>query len=115
MDPFDTSCVKVDPEVQRLLLYYLHHAHPNTYYPETQFNRKTKMTFRNEADAIVKSSFDDEANMYTLLASMASRMRYLERYDDQRDSSLLVSKAIAAMQKRIRENSPMTERMVFNM
>ena len=115
IDPFDSICKKIDPETHRLFTYYVHYAHPNTYHTEAKFSQRNKLTFQMDAHIVVKDSFNDEANMYTLLASMASRMKYLDNYGRQRDSAPFVAKAITAIQEQIRKDKPMTQRMVFNM
>lgn len=117
VDPFLASRVQVDSEVHRLMQYFLREAHPNTWHIQSRLSRKYRTGVQRTAEAILQTCFDSDVNLYTMLASMASRLRYLEHYDLQPDSTPYVSKAIVAVQQHIAgvSTEAYDERLIFNM
>ena len=117
VDPFLVSRIQVDSEVHRLMQYFLREAHPNTWHMQTRLSLKYRTGVRRTAEAILQTCFDSDVNLYTMLSSMASRLRYLEHYDLQPDSTPYVSKAIIAVQQHIAgvSTEAYDERLIFNM
>lgn len=115
LDPFDVSRVQMNAEVQRLMQYFLRAAYPNTWHLQSRLSKKQRSSLQRNAEVILKSCFDNDVNLFTMLAAMSSRLRYLEQYDNQSDNPEYFSKAIAAIQSHITSESAVDERLIFNM
>lgn len=110
VDPFDRSCVKVDSEVHTLLQFYLRVFHPNTWHIEAhkQSTVLAKYKYAGGAQDIVRGCFEDEMNMYCVLASMASFLQVFQQVSMSRNVNFYMSRALAATREKIKTHQQAT-------
>lgn len=113
-DPFDVTCVKVDQPIHSLLQYFLRVYYPNIWHIEREVRSDHNYLFRQDAMTLMQGCLHDEYNMYSLVASMASYMTYIDGIPVSGDGNLYVHKALRASQKYVQSGQPITTRMVFN-
>lgn len=113
-DPFDASCIKVDEHVHILLQYFLRIHHPNVWHLERVVRTDKTYAFRYDAMSVVQGCLHDEYNMYTLLASMASYMKYVDGMYFAGDGDYYIHLALQASRAYFKSRGPITERMIFN-
>jgi hypothetical protein len=110
VDPFDRSCIKVDSEVHSLLQFYLRVFHPNTWHTEAHKQSRSlgKYKYARGAHDIVQGCFEDEMNMYCVLASMASFLQVFEHVQIHRNVNYYMSRALTATRQKIEDHQQTT-------
>lgn len=110
VDPFDRSCIKVDSEVHNLLQFYQKVFHPNTWHTEAHKQPGTlgKYKYARGASDIVQGCFEDEMNMYCVLASMASVLQVFEKVKIRRTVNYYMSRALTATRAKIKTHQQAT-------
>lgn len=114
IDPFAVTCVTIGREAHQLLQYFLRVSHPRTWHTEARAFPDRSYTFKSSAFSLVQGCIENEMNMYTMLASMASQLAYFEQIVEPPEPSLLIQKALLATQKHIRTCREVDERMIFD-
>ncbi|RVX74840.1 hypothetical protein B0A52_01117 [Exophiala mesophila] len=114
IDPFDASCIRVDEHAHILLQYFLRIHHPNIWHLEKAVRTDKTYDFRYDAISVIQGCLHDKYNMYTLLASMASYMKYVDGMYFAGDGDYYVHLALQASRAHFERQRPVTERMVYN-
>jgi hypothetical protein len=97
-DPFNATTTKLDPLVLQLLHYYIHVLVPSKWHVDYQSNQKLA---RIEAASknVIQGCLANELHMFSLLASMASRMQNLELWSTAPPTDFYIHKALVALRR----------------
>jgi hypothetical protein len=112
IDPFNATTAKLDPLVLQLLHYYIHVLVPSKWHVDSQSNQKLAR-IEAASKGVIKGCLADELHMYSLLASMASRMQNLEHWSTAPPTDLYIHKALVALRRYIDAKPSRIETQVF--
>ena len=112
IDPFNVTTAKLDTSVLQLLHYYVHVLVPSKWHVDSQSNQKLAR-IDAASRGVIKGCLTDELHMYSLLASMASRMQNLEHWSAAPRTDLYIHKALVALRRYIDTKPAHIETQVF--
>lgn len=112
VDPFNVTKTELDPLVLQLLHYYIHVLVPSKWHVDYQSNQKLA---RIEAASknVIQGCLANQLHMFSLLASMASRMQNLEHWSTAPPTDVYIHKALVALRRYLDAQPFRIEMQVF--
>jgi hypothetical protein len=96
IDPFNATTANLDPTVLELLHYYINVLVPSKWHVDSKSKQKLAR-IEAASKGVIEACLADELHMYSLLASMASRMENLEHWSNALPTDLYIHKALVAL------------------
>lgn len=112
IDPFGTSCLKIDKTIHDLLQYYVRVSHADIWFPEPVTPLVTKSTFQHDANSIIRNCLSDEMKMYSILSNMASQLHIVQHRNLPQSAEFFIHKAVIATQRKI-SSQPLTDQSIL--
>ena len=112
IDPFNATTAKLDESVLQLLHYYIHVLVPSKWHVDSQSNQKLAR-IEAASQGVIRGCLANELHLYSLLASMASRMQNLEHWSVAPPTDLYIHKALVALRRYIDARPARIETQVF--
>lgn len=112
LDPFNATTAKLDPSVLELFHYYIHVLVPSKWHVDSQSKQKLAR-IEAASKGVIQGCLSDELHLYSLLASMASRMQNLEHWSTPLPTDLYIHKALVALRRYINAKPSRIETQVF--
>lgn len=112
IDPFVATASSIDSSAHQLLQYYIHVLVPSKWHVDSKSNAKLP---RVEAASmsVIRGCLASELHLYSLLASMSSRMQNLERWSAAPPTELFIDKALRGLRKYFESSPDFIETQVF--
>ena len=112
IDPFNATTAELDPLVLKLLHYYIDVLVPSKWHVDSLSKQKLARV-EAASKGVIKGCLEDELHMYSLLASMASRMQNLEQWPAVLPTDMYVHRALVALRRYIGAKPSRIEMQVF--
>jgi hypothetical protein len=112
LDPFNAVTAKLDPLILELFHYYIHVLVPSKWHVDSQSKQKLAR-IEAASKGVIQGCLSDELHLYSLLASMASRMQNLEHWSTPLPTDLYIHKALVALRRYINAKPSRIETQVF--
>lgn len=113
VDPFHATTAKLDPLVLELFHYYIHVLVPSKWHVDSQSKQKLAR-IEAASKGVIQGCLSDELHLYSLLASMASRMQNLEHWPAPLPTDLYIHKALVALRRYMDAKPGRIETQVFH-
>jgi hypothetical protein len=112
IDPFNATTAKHDPSVLQLLHYYVHVLVPSKWHVDFQSNQKLAR-IEAASKSIIQGCLANELHMFSLLASMASRMQNLEHWSSAPPTDIYIHQALISLRRYLDAKPFRIETQVF--